>query len=176
MVLAHVGVAITVLGACLNTIYSDQRDLRMEVGERVELGRYEYHFAALNQVPGPNYIAQQGHIEVFSEGKKISDLKPEKRRYFSTNDIMTDAAIDSSFGGDLYIAMGEALEPGENNVSAWAIRIHDKPFVNWIWLGSLFMALGGFLAISDKRYRLKKAASDKPQTSSDELQATGSKV
>lgn len=156
MVTAHIGIAVTILGACLNTIYSDQRDLRMEEGQRLTLGRYEYLFVELKDVRGPNYIAQQGHIQVFSQGKKISDLRPEKRRYFSTNDVMTEAAIDSSFWGDLYIAMGEPLAPGENGQQAWAIRVHDKPFVNWIWLGSLLMALGGFLAISDKRYRLKK--------------------
>lgn len=166
MVTAHVGIAVTILGACLNTIYSDQRDLRMEEGQRLALGRYEYHFVEIKDIRGPNYLAQQGHIEVFSEGKKISDLKPEKRRYFSNNDVMTEAAIDSSFWGDLYVAMGEPLAPGENGQQAWAVRVHDKPFVNWIWLGSLLMALGGFLAIADKRYRLKKqvAANQKKQT------------
>ncbi|MGH1485478.1 MAG: heme lyase CcmF/NrfE family subunit [Cellvibrionaceae bacterium] len=161
MVLAHTGIAVTVLGTCLNTIYSDQRDLRMEAGERLELGRYTYHFVSVEKIKGPNYIADRGHLEVFSKGKKISDLKPEKRRYFSTNDVMTEAAIDSSFSGDLYIAMGEPLASGENGQAAWAIRIHDKPFVNWIWFGSLFMALGGFLAISDKRYRLRKKVKEK---------------
>ncbi|MEO0444385.1 MAG: cytochrome c-type biogenesis CcmF C-terminal domain-containing protein [Pseudomonadota bacterium] len=168
MVCAHIGVAVTVLGTCLNTIYNDQRDLRMEVGETVAIGAYEYRFAALEEVNGPNYIAQRAYIEVFADGQKISELKPEKRRYFSTDDIMTEAAIDSSAFGDLFIAMGEALEPGESGAVAWAIRIHDKPFIPWIWLGSILMALGGFLAISDKRYRLKKAvrqktASPKPQ-------------
>ncbi len=161
MVLAHFGVAVTVLGACLNTIYSDQRDLRMEVGERLELGRYEYHFVDVKQIRGPNYSSQEGHIQVFSDGEMISDLHPEKRRYFSTNDIMTEAAIDSGFFGDLYVAMGEPLGNGESGKAAWAIRIHDKPFVNWIWLGSLLMSFGGFLAISDKRYRLKKKAEAK---------------
>ena len=163
MVLAHIGVALTALGATLNTIYSDQRDMRMEVGDRVELGRYEYHFADLQEIRGPNYLAQRGVIEIFDGDKLISELKPEKRRYFSTNDVMTEAAIDSSLVGDLYIAMGEPLEPGENGKVAWAIRIHDKPFVTWIWFGSLFMATGGFLAISDKRYRLKKTAKLKSQ-------------
>ncbi len=161
MVLAHFGVAVTVLGACLNTIYSDQRDLRMEVGERLELGRYEYHFVDVKQIRGPNYSSQEGHIQVFSDGQMISDLHPEKRQYFSTNDIMTEAAIDSGFFGDLYVAMGEPLGNSESGKAAWAIRIHDKPFVNWIWLGSLLMSFGGFLAISDKRYRLKKKAATK---------------
>jgi cytochrome c-type biogenesis protein CcmF len=156
MVCAHIGVAVTVFGACLNSIYSDQRDLRMEVGDQVELGRYVYEFEALDQIQGPNYVAQRATINVMADGKQISQLLPEKRRYFSTNDIMTEAGIDSGFWGDLYIAMGEALKSSESGKDAWAIRIHDEPFVNWIWFGSLFMAIGGFLAISDKRYRLKK--------------------
>ena len=156
MVVAHFGVAVTVLGAGLNTIYSDQRDVRMEVDQQLVLGQYTYRFAAVREVNGPNYIAQQGSIEIFSKGKKIAELKPEKRKYFSSNDVMTEAAILSSFLGDLYVAMGEPLGVGESNKAAWAIRIHDKPFVGWIWLGSLLMALGGFLAISDKRYRLKQ--------------------
>ena len=156
MVTAHLGVAVTVLGTCLNTIYSDQRDVRMEVGQRLELGRYTYVFSALKEVKGPNYIAQQGHIEIFLKDEKIAHLKPEKRKYFSTNDVMTEAAIRSSFLGDLYVALGEPLAVGESGQIAWAIRLHDKPFVGWIWLGSLLMAMGGFLAISDKRYRLKK--------------------
>ncbi len=176
MVLAHTGIAVSILGACLNTIYSDQRDLRMETGERLTLGRYTYHFVAVNEVRGPNYLAQQGHIEIFSGDKKINELKPEKRRYVSTNDVMTEAAIDSGFLGDLYIAMGEPLAAGENGQVAWAIRIHDKPFVNWIWFGALMMALGGFVAISDKRYRLrKKSTSSHPQavsTVSDEIAAS----
>ena len=158
MVVAHVGVAVTVLGACLNTIYSDQRDLRMEEGQRLSLGRYEYHLVTINNIKGPNYVAQQGQIDVYKESKRISRLYPEKRQYLSGGNIMTEAGIDSGFWGDIYVALGESLGENESGQQAWAVRLHDKPFVNWIWLGSLFMGLGGFLAISDKRYRMKKAA------------------
>ncbi|MBX2807346.1 MAG: heme lyase CcmF/NrfE family subunit [Cellvibrionaceae bacterium] len=157
MVIAHIGVAVTLLGVCLNTIYSDQRDVRMAVGERLSLGRYDYHFVRVDAYRGPNYSAQQGHITVYEGDQIISVLKPEKRRYLSSQDIMTEAAIDSGFWGDLYIAMGEPLAADDSGAAAWAIRIHDKPFVVWIWFGALFMALGGFLAVSDKRYRVKKA-------------------
>ncbi len=172
MIVAHLGVAVTLLGVCLNTIYSDQRDLRMAVGERLTLGRYSYHFVAVKDYRGPNYLAQQGHIDVYDDNKKISTLKPEKRRYLSTSDIMTEAAIDTGFWGDLYIAMGEPLPPAANGAEAWAIRIHDKPFVDWIWFGALFMALGGFLAVSDKRYRAKKLkAAVKPSAHRSEFSA-----
>ncbi|ODS24728.1 c-type cytochrome biogenesis protein CcmF [Candidatus Endobugula sertula] len=156
MVSAHIGVAIVVMGACLNTIYSDQRDLRMEEGERVVQGRYEYHLVEIVGVRGPNYYAQRGQIDVYSAGEKISSLFPEKRRYFSSGALMTEVSIDSGFWGDTYVALGEDLGETPEGKQAWAVRLHDKPFVNWIWLGALFMALGGFLAVSDKRYRMKK--------------------
>jgi cytochrome c-type biogenesis protein CcmF len=161
MVCAHFGIAVMVLGTCLNTIYSDQRDLRMETGERLQLGRYEYHFVDVRTIQGPNYSAERGRIEIFSNGKKVSDLQPEKRRYFSTNDILTEAAIDSNFWGDRYVALGDFLGKTAAGTDAWAIRIHDKPFVNWIWMGAFMMALGGFIAVSDKRYRLKKKVDKK---------------
>ena len=156
MVLAHFGIAVLVLGACLNTIYSDQRDLRVEEGERLPLGRYEYHLVKVRAVQGPNYRAQQGEINVYQDGEQISQLFPEKRQYLSGGNIMTEAAIDSGFLGDIYVALGESLGATDTGKQAWAIRLHDKPFVGWIWFGSLFMGLGGLLAISDKRYRLKK--------------------
>jgi len=155
MVAAHFGVAILVIGVCLNTIYSDQRDLRLEEGQRTTLGNYEYEFNRVEQVRGPNYIAQRAYMNVYDNGQLIAALKPEKRQYVTTGDIMTEAGIKSSIAGDLFVALGEELEPNENDKAAWAVRIHNKPFVTWIWFSSLFMAFGGFLAISDKRYRKK---------------------
>lgn len=171
MVVAHVGVAVTVLGTCLNTIYSDQQDVRMEEGERFSSGRYEYHLVAIRDVQGPNYVAQQGQLDVYKDGKPVSRLLPEKRQYFSGGNVMTEAGIDSGFFGDIYVALGESLgETAEGN-AVWAVRLHDKPFVPWIWIGSILMSLGGLLAISDKRYRLKRKlpstnVSDQPSTES----------
>lgn len=164
MVLAHFGVAVTLLGACLNTIYSDQRDLRMEEGERQILGRYEYHLVAIKGIKGPNYRAQQGQIDVYQGQQLLTTLYPEKRRYLSGGNVMTEAGIESGFFGDIFVALGESLGVADSGKKAWAVRLHDKPFVNWIWLGSLFMALGGFLAISDKRYRLKNKKAAKENT------------
>lgn len=148
MVFAHLGVAITVLGVTLNTIYSEQKDVRMDPGATVEAGGYEFLFYGVEQVPGPNYTAQRGKIEVSSDGKVLEILMPEKRNYFSGGPSMTEASINSSLFRDIYIALGEPLTGG-----SWAMRVYFKPFVAWIWLGSVFMALGGFMAIADKRYR-----------------------
>lgn len=159
MVIAHIGVAVTVLGAGLTTIYSDQRDIRMEEGERTTLDRYEYHLVAIRAVNGPNYRAQQGQIDVYKDNQFVTRLLPEKRRYLSGGNVMTEAAIDSGIFGDIYVALGESLGETTEGKAVWAVRLHDKPFVSWIWIGSLLMSIGGILAISDKRYRLKKSSS-----------------
>ncbi len=156
MVIAHFGVAVTVLGTCLNTIYTEQRDLRMEEGQRSTLGRYEYHLVDIRNFRGPNYFSEMGQIDVYQQDQFLTSLYPEKRRYFSGGNIMTEAGIESSFFGDIFVALGESLGETASGKQAWAVRLHDKPFVNWIWLGSLLMAIGGFCAISDKRYRMAK--------------------
>ena len=155
--LAHIGVAVCLLGVSLNTIYSEQRDMRMVPGETVSQGRFEYTFEGTKGVRGPNYVADVGTIVVSDEGKEISRLHPEKRRYLSGGNIMTEAGIDAGFMRDLYVALGESLGQG-----AWAVRLHYKPYVRWIWLGAIFMALGGLLAILDKRYRAVKIKREQP--------------
>jgi cytochrome c-type biogenesis protein CcmF len=148
MVIAHIGVAFTVLGASLNTIYSDHRDLRMAPGQELEQGGYVYIFKGAEKLRGPNYVADRGTVELYRDGALFDVLQPEKRRYLSGGNLMTEVGINAGFWRDLYVAMGEPLDQG-----AWAIRVHYKPFVRWIWLGSILMALGGLLAILDKRYR-----------------------
>lgn len=151
MILAHIGVAFSVLGVGLNTVYSDQRDLRMAPGQTLEQGGYEYRFEGTEKVEGPNYVSDKGTIVILENGELYTTLHPEKRRYLSGGSIMTEAGIDASFWRDLYVALGERLKD-----DAWAVRLHYKPFVRWIWLGSIFMALGGLMAILDKRYRAVK--------------------
>lgn len=148
MILAHIGVAFTLLGASLNTIYSDHQDLRMEPGQSLEQGGYVYVFKGAEKLQGPNYVADRGTVELYQNDVLIDVLEPEKRRYLSGGNLMTEVGINAGFWRDLYVAMGEPLADG-----AWAIRLHYKPFVRWIWLGSILMALGGLLAILDKRYR-----------------------
>jgi len=168
MVVAHVGVAVIVLGACLTTIYSDQRDVRMEEGQRISLGRYEYHLVAIRAVNGPNYRAQQGQLDVYENGVFVSRLLPEKRQYLSGGNTMTEAGIDSGIFGDIYVALGEPLGQTPEGKAVWAVRLHDKPFVTWIWLGAVLMSLGGILAVSDKRYRLKKQTANRNMLTGEE--------
>ena len=151
MIAAHLGFVWMILGASLNTIYSDQRDLRLEYQKPVLVGGHEFELVEVANVSGPNYKAQVGEVKVFHEGKLEAVLKPEKRQYLSGGNVMTEAAIDAGFTRDLYVALGDELD-----VRAWSVRVHYKPFVRWIWLGAIFMALGATLAILDKRYRLAR--------------------
>ncbi len=150
MHLAHFGLVVCAMGVVLVSQQSDERDLRLAPGESLELGGYRFVFEGAQHFEGPNYTSDKGTIWVFDGDKRIATLHPEKRLYTVQQMPMTEAGIDPGFTRDLYVALGEPLENG-----AWAVRVHIKPFVRWIWLGSLLMALGGVLAASDRRYRVK---------------------
>ncbi|MGI9278974.1 MAG: heme lyase CcmF/NrfE family subunit [Endozoicomonas sp.] len=150
MQMAHLGLAVTFIGVALTSGYSDQKDLRMSPGDSAEVGEYVFRFDGVSQRQGPNFVADYGLISVFKDQKQIALLKPEKRVYTVQNMPMTEAAIDPGLTRDLYVALGEPL-----GGDSWAVRLYVKPYVRLIWLGSIFMALGGLLAISDKRYRVR---------------------
>ena len=156
MTLAHMGIAVTIVGVTLVSTYESESNVKMSVGEAITIEGYDFTFNGIKQVKGPNYHAEQGQIEVHQDGKYLTLLKPERRTYLVQTMGMTEAAIDPGLFRDLYVALGDPLP---NN--AWAVRIHYKPFVRWIWLGSIFMALGGTVAMFDKRYRRRKTAKAK---------------
>ncbi|WP_210398055.1 heme lyase CcmF/NrfE family subunit [Motiliproteus sediminis] len=148
MLLAHIGVGITVVGVSMVSIYKQELDVRMAPGDTVEVEGYRFTFKELTERQGPNFVSDKAIIEVSRDGRVVREMRPEKRIYTVQRMPMTESAIDPGLFRDLYVAMGEELGGG-----AWAIRIQHKPFVRWIWLGGIFMALGGTLAAMDKRYR-----------------------
>ena len=150
MQIAHAGIAMCALGIVLSSQYTVERDLRMAPGEQVEVNGYQFLFEGTRHQQGPNYTADFGVVRVKEGGREIAVLHPEKRIYTVQRMPMTEAGIDAGFFRDLYVALGEPLENG-----AWAVRLHVKPYVRWIWLGGLLMAFGGFLAVLDRRYRVK---------------------
>ena len=154
MVLAHLGVAMTVWGIAFSQNYSVERDVRMSVGDPVQIADYDFTFKGISDANGPNYIGGKAQIDITYHGKTEATLFAEKRLYTVSKMPMTEAAIDWGFTRDLYVALGEKLE---NN--AWALRLYYKPFIRWIWLGGLFMALGGLLCMFDRRYRFSKILS-----------------
>ena len=149
MVLAHCGVALFIVGVTMVKGFEVEQDLRMNVGQTATIGGYTFRFDGTQQYKGPNYIAARGTFRVSQDGRDVTVMYPEKRRYNVQNQTMTEAAISPGFARDLYVSLGEPLDDG-----AWSVRLYHKPFVDWIWGGCLIMALGGLLAISDRRYRL----------------------
>ncbi len=150
MTSAHIGVVITLAGIVLTSFYSIEKDLRMAVGESKELAGYTFNMAEVKDLRKENYQATQVTFEVFQNGEKLFELKPEKRFYLAGRQIMTEADIDAGFTRDLYVALGESLD---KTGKVWSVRIYVKSFMRWVWLGALFMGFGGFIAMFDKRYR-----------------------
>jgi len=148
MILAHVGVAVFIVGVTMVKGYEVEKDMRMSPGDTLQINGYDFHFEGIREEPGPNYTAVRGHFTVTRNGRPVIELEPEKRMYTVQTMPMTEAAISESVINDLYISLGEPLSE-----QAWAVRIYIKPFVQWIWVGCLMMAGGGFLALLDPRYR-----------------------
>jgi cytochrome c-type biogenesis protein CcmF len=153
MTFAHVGVAVFLVGALLVEGLSRQHELALAPGQQVELGGYAFRFDGVERHPGPNYIADTGTVTVFRGGRELETLHPEKRNYASGGQVMTEAAIDAGVVRDLYVALGEPLGNG-----SWAVRVHVKPFVRWIWFGAVLMAIGGLVTATDRRFRRREEA------------------
>ncbi|MEG0182548.1 MAG: heme lyase CcmF/NrfE family subunit [Stenotrophomonas rhizophila] len=148
MLLAHGGVAVFLAGALLVEALNVQREVALSPGQSLQVSGYEVRFEGVDHQQGPNYTADRGHMRILRNDRELALLHPEKRAYASGGQMMTEAGIHARIGGDVYVALGEPL--GNN---AWAVRVHIKPFVRWIWLGALLMALGGFVTAADRRFR-----------------------
>lgn len=157
MLTAHFGFALVIIGAVFVTQFSEERDLRMEVGDSITLNDHGFTLQALTVVEGPNYVADRGVFSVAYKGAAFTTLMPEKRRYVASGQIMTEAAIDAGVLRDLYIALGEPLGDG-----AWSVRVQHKPFIRWIWFGALLIGVGGLTTSFDRRYR-RARRSEAPQ-------------
>jgi cytochrome c-type biogenesis protein CcmF len=157
MLLAHFGVAVFIVGITLVKGYEVERDVRMAVGDTVTVGGYTFRFEGAQAAKGPNYRASRGTVRVSRDGREVVVLRPEKRAYNVSNMPMTEAAIETGLLGDLYVSLGEPVDDG-----AWSVRIYYKPFVTWIWGGCAIMALGGLLALADRRYRMAARREERP--------------
>jgi cytochrome c-type biogenesis protein CcmF len=149
MMVAHLGVAAFIFGVALVKGYEVERDVQMNLGDTTTVAGYTFTFLGVREIQGPNYGAAQGQIKVTKNGQTVAEMHPEKRVYRVQRNPMTEAAIRSGFTGDLYVSLGEPVA----GTDAWIVRIYVKPFVNWIWGGCFLMALGGVLAMTDRRYR-----------------------
>jgi cytochrome c-type biogenesis protein CcmF len=158
MLLAHFGVGIFVAGVMLSESLSVERDVRMEPGKIVQLGSYDFRFDGVRETSGPNWRGDEGVVTVMQDGATIATMHPQKRTY-TRGQVQTESAIDAGIFRDIYVALGEPMDAG-NREGAWALRLYQKPFIRWIWLGGLFMMLGGFVAAGERRFRVQKARSE----------------
>jgi cytochrome c-type biogenesis protein CcmF len=167
MQVAHIGVAVFIVGVTMVNGYETEKDVRMDVGDTTTVGGYEFRFDGVVETQGPNYRATRGYIQVSKDGDEVMLMHPEKRIYNVQTMPMTEAAIDTGLFRDLYVSLGEPVSGG-----AWSVRVYYKPFIDWIWGGCLLMALGGLLAVSDRRYRLAARVSKSlPQQGDDNAAA-----
>ena len=150
MMVAHLGIAAFCFGVVMVKTYEVERDVKMAVGDTTTVRGYTFVFNGVKELQGPNYVAAQGQMQVTRNGGAPLEMRPEKRIYRVQQNPMTEAAIDAGVTRDLYVSLGEQVEGG-----AWIVRVYVKPFIDWIWGGCLLMALGGLLAVTDRRYRRK---------------------
>jgi cytochrome c-type biogenesis protein CcmF len=155
--LAHLGVAVFVVGITLVKSYEVEKDVQMAVGDRVSIRDHTFRFDGVAERRGANFAAARGTFTLFRGDREVEKLYPEKRIYNVQQMPMTEAAIDTGLFGDLYVSLGEPVGAERSMNGPWTVRVYSKPFITWIWGGCVLMALGGFLAISDRRYRTQAA-------------------
>jgi cytochrome c-type biogenesis protein CcmF len=148
MIIAHAGVGVFCIGVSCVKALEVEVDAALGANQSMEIGGYTLTLQDIREITGPNYKGVGGIVQVSRDGKRLFELNPEKRFYPTTQSVMTEAAIDSSITRDLYVSLGEQLPDGR-----WTLKTWVKPFIDWIWGGCFMMAIGGFVAISDRRYR-----------------------
>ncbi|WP_287596946.1 heme lyase CcmF/NrfE family subunit [Thermomonas sp.] len=159
---AHIGIAVFVVGVTMVNSFQEENDIKMAPGDTTTVAGYSFKFNGVKAVEGPNYVAAQGEFDLAVNGKFVRKMNPEKRNYHSSQMPMTEASIDASFLRDVYVSLGEPIDRDKPE-GEWAVRVYYKPFVDWIWGGCVLMALGGLLAMLDRRYRVKaRAAANLP--------------
>jgi cytochrome c-type biogenesis protein CcmF len=152
MAVAHLGVGLFVLGVTVTQSYREERDIGLRPGESATLQGYRFTFEGTQPVQGANFTGLEGRVVIREGERLVAELRPQKRQYPVRQDVMTEAAMAVDWNRDLFVAMGEDLGDG-----AWSMRLQYKPMVRFIWLGALVMALGGLIAIGDRRYRTRRA-------------------
>jgi cytochrome c-type biogenesis protein CcmF len=161
MVVAHLGVGVFIVGVTMVRGYETERDVKMAIGDSVVVGEHRFTFQGIEEIKGPNYVAARGKVDVQKEsGGRTFTMRPEKRVYNTQGMPMTEAAINTGLFRDLYVSLGEALDD-----KSWTVRVYHKPFVDWIWGGAFIMALGGLLAVTDRRYRVSVKSVELPPLS-----------
>ena len=153
MVIAHFGVGLATLGITGVESFKVEKDFALGIGDAATIAGYDFKFAALRDVRGPNYVGVEADVVVSRGGEPVTVLKPQKRRYNSGGNPLSEAGIQVGATRDLFAALGDELGQGR-----WSVRLQYKPFIRYIWLGAILVALGGLVAALDRRYRRRVTA------------------
>jgi cytochrome c-type biogenesis protein CcmF len=152
MSVSHLGVGLFILGVTLVSAYNVETDQSMRPGQTLDVAGHQFELRELRDVRGPNFSAVEGIVEIRRNGDFVGEVRPQKRQYLVQKNWMTEAGIHVNWNKDLFIALGDQL-----GNDTWSVRIQYKPMIRFIWLGALVMALGGLIAVTDRRYRSKGA-------------------
>ncbi|MBT8089531.1 MAG: heme lyase CcmF/NrfE family subunit [Gammaproteobacteria bacterium] len=150
MSVAHLGMGLFVLGVTITSAFNVESDRALTPGQSIEVGGFDFEMVELRDVEGPNYSAIEAVVDIRKDGEFIATVRPQKRQYLVQKSWMTEAGIYVTWNKDLFVALGDQLGNG-----AWSVRVQYKPMIRFIWFGAIIMALGGLIAVSDRRYRLK---------------------
>lgn len=166
MQIAHIGVLITALGVAGVSALSVEKDIAMTVGDSTHVQGYDFYLQEFELVKGSNYDATRATVQVKADDKLITTLYPEKRNYVVSMMPMTEVGLRASLLNEIYIALGEPIAQANGKTGdTWAVRVYVKPMVRWLWLGAIVMALGGLVAMLDKRYRFNNKSANNKETS-----------
>jgi len=157
MTLAHIGLGVAVIALSIVEPYTVERDIALGNGESARVGAYDFKLIGTREVEGPNYSAVRAEVVISRNGHVVTTLLPEKREYWVRKQVGTVAGIKNEYGTDLFVALGDDLGAGR-----WSLRAQIRPMITLLWLGPVLMAFGGFYALTDRRYRLARAAESVP--------------
>ena len=142
--LSHIGIGLLIIGATGSSLLKEEKIQFQEIDKNIQINKFDVQFKGVEIIEGPNYLSQTGVFDVFQDDTFITRMKPEKRFYNIGQQVTTEAAIYSTTLGDLYIAIGDKNN-SDSSVS-WTTRIWFNPFTIWIWIGVLFLVVGGCIS------------------------------
>ena len=142
--LSHIGIGLLIIGATGSSLLKEEKIQFQEIDKNIQINKFDVQFKGVEIIEGPNYLSQTGVFDVFQDDTFITRMKPEKRFYNIGQQVTTEAAIYSTTLGDLYIAIGDKNN-SDSSVS-WTTRIWFNPYTIWIWIGVLFLVVGGCIS------------------------------
>ena len=149
MTIAHASLGIVVLGAVATAAWHVEVMQTLKPGETAHIAGYAVTLQRVENLRGPNYIAERATLDVTYGGRPYTTMQPERRLFTVQRRQVAETAIHTNLLRDLYATLGEGdAEKG------WTVRLYWNPLAPWIWLGAGLCALGGFVSLTDRRLRV----------------------